>query len=151
MLGDNTSDVLSEDLLNGKSNGVHDVLAEIGLDVVLFEPVVSDESALAIACGHTRIAVGLAAFKLFNVLLVIVADVFAKGGLLVEPGLFPLRTVCVTSIIWAFVPRLQDGHSVLVVLHDHEAGVGQGAIETIRVVLRLRFRPRVLCHDERVV
>lgn len=134
-----------------KREGVHDVLAEVHLNVALLEPVVADELALAVADFDTGEAVGLAALKLLDVLLVVVADVFAESGLLVEAGLLPLRAVCVAGVVGALVPCLQNGQGLLVVLDNHEAGVGVGTVEAVGIVLGLFCAPRVFGHDERMV
>jgi hypothetical protein len=130
---------------------LHNVLPEINLDIALVEPVVADELALAVADFDTGEAVGLSALELHDVLLVIVAYVLAESGLLVETGLLPLRAVCVAGVVRALVPCLENGQGLLVVLHNHEAGVGVGAVEAIGVVLGLLCAPWVLGHDERVV
>ena len=127
---------------------MHDVVSEIHLDVALLEPVMSDEFALAVADFDSRKAVGLATVKLLDVLLVIVANVLAKSRLLVEARLLPFRAVCVARVVGAFVPRLEDGHGLLVVLYNHEAGVCVCAVEAVRVVLGLLLAPGVFCHDE---
>lgn len=147
----NTTGVLCKDLLYGKRNCLHDIFPEVNLDIALVEPVMADELALAVADFDTREAIGLATLKLLDVLLVVVADIFTKGGLLVESRLLPLRAVCVSGVVGALVPCLQDGHSVLVVLYNHEASVGVGAVEAIRVVLRLLLAPGIFSHDEGVV
>jgi hypothetical protein len=137
--------------LDGVGQGIHRVLGEILLDEALVEPVVTNELALAVADFDTWETVGLAAVEFFDVVLVVVADVFAKGRLLVELGLLPLGAVCIANIVGTLVPSLEDGHGVLVVLDNHETGVGVGAVETVRVVLGLSGIPGVLCHDKRVL
>ena len=111
----------------------------------------ADELALAITNFDAGKAVSLPAFELLNVLLVVVADVFAKRALLVELGLLPLAAVGVARVVGALVPGLQDGHDLLVVLDDHEACVGVCAVEAVAVELRLLGRPGVFGHDEGVV
>ena len=143
--------LLRKELLDWVGNRVHDVFAVVEFDEVLIEPVVADEFALAVANLDAREAVRLAAVELLDVLLVVVADVLAECRLLVELGLLPLRAVGVSDIVGAFVPRLENGHDLLVVLNDHKTGVGVCAVETVGVVLRLFRIPRVLRHDERVV
>lgn len=142
--------VLGEDFLDWQRDGVHDVLAEIRLDVRLLEPVVADEFALAIADFDTWVAVGLAAVELLDIVVPVVADVLAESGLFVKLGLFPLRAVGVPDIFRTFMPGLEHRHSELVVLDYHKTGVSVGAVESIRVVLRLIRVPRVLGHDERM-
>ncbi len=151
MLVYDTAGVLCENLLNWKRKGLHDVFPEINLDVALLEPVMADELALAVADFDTREAVGLATLKLHDVFPVVVADVLAESGLLVEAGLLPLRAVCVAGVVGALVPRLENGHGLFVVLYDHKAGVGVGAVETIGVVLGLVWAPGIFRHDERMV
>jgi hypothetical protein len=118
---------------------------------VLLEPVVADELALAVADFDSRKAVCLTAVKLFDVVFVVVTDVLSEGRLLVEPRVLPLRAVCVPDVVWAFVPRLENGHCLVVVLDDHESGVGVRAVEAVRVVLgRLRV-PGVFGHGDGVL
>jgi hypothetical protein len=151
LLLNDASNILGENLLYRKGDGVHYVVSVIQLDIALLEPVVADELALAIADFDTRKAIGLAAGELHDGLFVIVADVFAESRLLVEPWLLPLRAVCVSCVVGAFVPRFEDGHGVCVVLHDHESRVGVGAVEAVRVVLGLVRAPGIFGHDEGVV
>lgn len=149
-LGNDAADVFREDSLYGHSDGVHDILAEVNFDEMLFEPVVSNEFPLAIARFYAGEAICLSAVKLLDVFLVVVANVLAEGRLLVKPRLFPLRAIGVTNIIWTFVPSLQNGHGVLCVLHDHETSVGVGTIESIRIVLRLFLAPWIFGHGDGV-
>jgi hypothetical protein len=142
---------LSKRLLNRVGQGVHRVLGEVLLDQALVEPVVTNELALAVADFDSWETVGFAAVELLDVVLVVVADVFAKGGLLVELGLLPLGAVLVSNVVWTLVPGLENGHCVLVVLHNHEAGIGVGAVETVGVVLGLSGIPGILGHDKRVL
>ena len=146
-----TANVFGKDFLDGKRERIHNVLSEVNLDVALVEPVMADELALAVADFDAGKAVCFCAFELLDVVLVVVPDVFAKSRLLVKAGLLPLGAVCVAGIVGALVPCFEDGHSVLVVLHNHEARVDVGAVEAIRVVLRLLCGPGVLCHDKRMV
>ena len=85
---------------------MHDVFPEVDLDIALVEPVMADELALAVADFNTREAIGLATLKLLDVLLVVVADIFTEGGLLVESRLLPLRAVCVSGVVGALVSCL---------------------------------------------
>ena len=146
-----TADVFRKDFLYRKSNGVHDVLAEINLDVALVEPVMADELALAVADFYAGETVCFGAFQFFDVVLVVVADVLAKSRLFVEARLLPLRAVCVARVVRALVPCLEDRHGVCIVLHNHEASISVGAVEAIRVVLWFLGSPRVLCHYKRVL
>jgi hypothetical protein len=149
--GDYMTNVLSEEFLDGHSDGVHHVLSKVVLDQVLLEPVVANKLALAVADLDSWKAVCLTAVKLLNVVFVVVADVFSKGRLFVEPRVLPLRAVCVPDVVWAFVPRLENGHCLVVVLDDHEPGVGVRAVESVRVVLgRLRV-PGVFGHGDGVL
>jgi hypothetical protein len=118
---------------------------------VLLEPVVADELALAVADLDSRETVCLAAVKLLDVVFVVVADIFSECRLLVEPRVLPLGAVCVPDVVWAFVPRLEDGHCVVVVLDNHEARVGVCAIEAVRVVLRRLRVPGVFGHGNGVL
>lgn len=151
MLGDDAADVLGEDFLDGKGESVHDVLAEVGLNMVLLKPVMSDKLALAVADGNTWIAVGLATVKLLDVLFVIVANILAECGLFMELGLLPLRAVGVSYVVGALMPCFENRHSVLVVLYNHETRVCEGAVETIRIVLWICVGPRILSHDKRMM
>lgn len=130
-LRNDMTNVFSEELLNRHCDGVHHVLLEVVLYQMLFEPVVADELALAIADLDTREAVCLATVKFLNVGLIVITDVFAKRGLLMEPRSLPLRAVCVSYVIWAFVPRLEDRQRLWCVLDNHEASVGVCAVEAI--------------------
>jgi hypothetical protein len=143
--------LLRKQLLNRIRDGVHQILAVIQFHQRLLEPVVADELALAITNFNAGKAVSLPAVEFLNILLVVVADVLAERALLVELGLLPLAAVGVARVVGTLVPRLQDGHDLLVVLDDHEARVGVGAVEPVAVELRLLGRPGVLGHDEGVV
>jgi hypothetical protein len=151
LLRNDAADVVCENLLDGKCDGLHNVLVEVLLDVGLVEPVVTDEFALAVADLDTGIAVSLSAVKFLDVVLVIVTDVLAKCRLFVELGLFPLRAVGIFDVIGTLVPILENGHGVFVVLNNHESSVGVRSVESIRVILRLLRVPRVLGHDERML
>lgn len=78
-LGDDVANVLCVQLLDGKRDGVHNVLSEIVLDQVFFEPVVADELALAVADLNTGESICLTAIELLDVVLVVVANVLAKS------------------------------------------------------------------------
>jgi hypothetical protein len=143
--------IFSEDSLNGHRDGIHQVFSKIDLDEVFLEPVVADELALAVADFDAREAVCFAALELLDIVAIIVSDVFTKSRLFVELWLFPLRAIGVTHVVGAFVPRLENRHSVFGVLYDHEAGVGIGAVETIRVELWLFGGPWVLGHGDGMI
>lgn len=98
--------LLREQLLDRVGDGVHDVFTVVELDKVLLEPVVTDELALAVADLDAGETVCLATVELLDVLLVVIADVLAERGLLVELGLLPLRAVGVADVVRAFVPCL---------------------------------------------
>jgi len=149
-LRNDMTNVLSEELLDRHCDGVHHVLLEVILDQVFLEPVVTDELSLAVADLDTGEAVGLSTVKLLDVRFVIVADVFAKRGLLMEPRSLPLRAVCVAYVIWAFVPGLKNRHYLRCILDDHEASVGVCAVKAVRVVLRRLWVPWVLGHCDSV-
>jgi hypothetical protein len=118
---------------------------------VLLEPVVANELALAVADLDSRKAVCLTAIKLLDVIFVVVSNVLSEGRLLVESRVLPLGTVCVPNIVGAFVPRLEDGHCVVVVLDNHEARVGVRAVEAVRIVLRRLRVPGVFGHGNGVL
>jgi hypothetical protein len=149
-LGNNLANILRKQLLNGHRDGVHHVLAEVVFDQVLLEPVVADQFALAVADFNAGEAVGLAAVELADRVFVVVPDVFAKRGLLVEAGLLPLRAVGVAHVVGAFVPGFEDGERGSGVLHNHEARVGVGAVKAVRVVLRGLGVPGVFGHGDGV-
>ncbi len=111
----------------------------------------ADKSALTITNVDSGVSICLAAFEFFNVIIVIVADVFAKGGLFVKFGLLPLGAFGVSYIVGAFVPCLQNLHDLVIVLNNHEAGVCIGAVKAIRVVLWRVGIPRILGHYNRVL
>jgi hypothetical protein len=151
LLLNNASDILRKNLLNRQRNSMHNVIPIIQLDITFLKPIVAHKFALAIANLHTRKPIRLAALKLLDILFVIVANVLAERGLLVKTRLLPLRAVCISCVVGALVPRFEDGHGVFVVLHDHEARVGVGAVKAVGVVLRLVCAPGVFGHDEGVV
>jgi hypothetical protein len=150
-LGDDAANVFSEKLLDWQSDGIHHILLVVVLDEMLLKPVMPDEFALAVADLYSWEAICLAAVKLLDVVFVVVADVFTKSRLLMEPRLLPLRAIGVSYIVRALVPRLQDRHRVRGVLHNHEARVGICAIEAVGVVLGAFGVPWVLCHGYRVL
>lgn len=48
-------------------------------------------------------------------------------------GILPLRTVGVAHVGWTFVPGAENSLCAFTALNDHEAGVGEGAIEAVVV------------------
>lgn len=148
---DDTAAIFREELLYRHCESIHHVFPVVNLDQVLFEPVVPDKLALAVVLLNTWKAVRFTTVELLDVCSIIVAEEFAKGRLLMEPGLLPLRAIGIAHIIWTFVPRLQDLHCVLRVLYNHEASVCQRAIESIRIVLWLFRVPWVFSHGDGVL
>lgn len=142
--------VVGEHALNRECDGIHHVVTEVLLRVGFVEPIVSDKSALTIGHADAGEAIGLGAGQFLDVFFVVVADVFAKSGLLVELGLLPVGAARVACVVWTLVPRLKNLHSLGVVLHDHKAGVGVGAVEAVGVVVGLVDRPGVQGHCDAV-
>lgn len=134
----------------GQGDGVHDVVLQVLFYLLLLEPVVADVFALAVGDLDAREAVGLGALQLLNVVCVVVADVLAKCRLLVELWHLPLGAALVAGVVGALVPVFEDLHRVGVVLDNHEASVGVGAVEAIRVELRRRGVPGIQGHGETV-
>lgn len=67
-----------------------------------------------------------------------------------ELGHLPLGAALVTRVIGALVPVLQYLHRVTVVLDDHKASVGVGAVEAIGVVIGSLGVPGIQGHGEAV-
>lgn len=151
LLLDHAVGVLGEDALQRQGDCIHHVVAEVALDARLVEPVVAHEAALAVGLLHARVAVGVGAGQLQDVVLVVVADILAKSRLLVEFGALPLGAALVAHVVGAFVPGFEDILGVCVVLDNHEARVGQGAVEAIRVALGVHGIPGVEGHGDAVL
>jgi hypothetical protein len=140
--------ILRKHALNREGESIHDVLAEVGLDIRLVKPIMAHESPLTLRHFHAGKPVRLRTRKFPDVFVVIVADMFAKSRLLVEFGFFPVRAARVACIVWAFVPCFQDFHGFGIVLDHHKACIRICAIEAVGVIIGFVSGPRVQSHGD---